>query len=245
MPLSRIVSSALCDATARWKRGTTIRRAILVLGMMAMTVGAAALSAAPALASVGSEPGNLIFSPGDGPTTLAPTWSTTDGCPAGHQGSAQMAIFNGHGVLLSRISPVAYNVTHPFKGTLDGTIDAILRYAQVAKGGTLEFAVGCYSRVGGTGAVQWMQSDVVTLSSSGTSFTSSSPGGQQGSSSGQSGGSSSSALNLGANTGGATSAAGGGGSSALAAWLGGAAALVVAIVAVIWIRRRQDRSRLM
>jgi len=145
----------------------TIRRAAFLLGTIGMIAGAGVTTAGPAMAGVGSEPGHLTFNPPSGATTLTPTWSTSDGCPSGYQGSAQMAIFNVGSTLLSSISNVAYNVTGPFRGELDGSMRAILQFAHVPNGGSLEFTVGCYSQEGGTGNFTWIQSSLVTLSSDG------------------------------------------------------------------------------
>lgn len=154
-----------------------------------------------------------------------------------------MAIFDGHGTLLSRISPVAYNVNHPFKGTLDGSLAAILRFAQVGHGGTLNFAIGCWSLVGGTGTVTWVQSIAVTLSSSGTSYTTGAPTGPQQSASGP--GASGTEGGAAASNASAASASGGGlGAPALAGLIAAACVLAAGSAAYVWHRRR-DRSRLM
>src|SRR5215469_4591121 len=116
MALAQICSGARRHATSARRIATTGRRGILFLGAIGMVAAAAVMTAGPALADVGSEPGNLKFSPASGATTLQPTWSTTDGCPVGYQGSAEVSIFDASGVLLSRISTVAYNVIHPFGG---------------------------------------------------------------------------------------------------------------------------------
>jgi hypothetical protein len=239
-------------ARARCRYITTIRYARVLLGAIGVigAIGVAAVTtAAPALAGVGSEPGNLRFDPAGGATSLTPTWSTTDGCPAGYRGSAQMSIFTTGGRFLSSISNVAYNVTGSFKGTLDGTMSAILRFANVHNGGSLQFVVGCYSQIGGTGTSRWLQSTVVTLSSDGNSYTTSTPSGQQGSTSGGQAGGISAANSAGGAEASNASAAGthtGSDMSALAvvALVAAACALVAGTAGYIWHRRR-DRSRLM
>ncbi len=85
-----------------------------------MTTGAGLVTAGLALAASGAQPGNLILRPASSATALRPTWSTTDGCPAGYQGSAQLSEFNSNGTLASRISPTVAKVTTAFSGTLDG-----------------------------------------------------------------------------------------------------------------------------
>jgi hypothetical protein len=226
----------------------TIRHAIFLLSAIGMIAGVAITTAAPALAGVGSEPGNLKFKPASGATALTPTWSTTDGCPTGYRGSAQMSVFTTGGMFLSSISNVAYDVTSSFSGTLDGKISAILRFAHVHDGGSLEFVVGCYSQIGGTGKFKWLQSTLVTVSSDGESYTTGAPGGQQGSTSGQAA-ATSATNNAGGTAVSNTSASGayasgGLGAPALAGLIAAACALVAGTAGFVWYRRR-NRSRLM
>jgi len=203
-----------------------------------------------------------MFQPASGATTLTPTWSTSDGCPAGYQGSAQIAIFNVSDTLLSSISTVAYNVNAPFHGELEGSIRAILKFAHVPNGGSLEFTVGCYSLPGGVGKFTWLQSSLVTLSSDGKSYSTSTPSGQWAESPGNQAkgplaGSNAGAQGKapandnpgsGANTGSNASApqAGGGGlgTPALAGLIAAACALAAGSAGFVWYRRR-NRSRLM
>jgi hypothetical protein len=166
-----------------------------------------------------------------------------------------MAIFNSQGKFLSLISNVAYGVTTSFNGELDGTMAAILKFANVPKGGSLDFAVGCDSETGGTGSTVWMQPAIITLSSNGKSYTTSSSSGQQVNPAGASGGErghsgsgskgssgSSDAQGVAATDAGNSSGTGGG---ALAAFIAVPCALVAAIAGFFVYRRRQDRSRLM
>jgi len=249
MPVTQIVASALRGATARCRAAGTFRRAAFLLGAIGMIAGAAVTAALPAVASVGSDPGNLKFSPASGASTSQPTWSTTDACPAGYQGSAEIAIFAADGRFLSFISNVAYNVNSPFHGELDGKMSAILKFASVPKGGSLDFTVGCYTGIGGTGRVRWMQSAQVNESSSGTSYTTSAPSGSAKSASGPG------ALGTGRGKDGAgapvsntsaagASASGGLGTPALAGLIAAACALAAGAAGYVWYRRR-DRSRLM
>ena len=78
---------------------------------------------------MGSQPGSLALSPTTGALTSTPTWATTDGCPAGFQGSAQLAEFTSAGTLVSRISPTVAGPAAAFSGTLDGSIGALLNTA--------------------------------------------------------------------------------------------------------------------
>jgi hypothetical protein len=245
--ISRAVRSVAAMRTRRSGRAA-IRRLAVVLGAVGVIAGPA-ITTGSALASVASQPGNLQFRPATGALTLTPTWTTTDGCPAGYRQSAQMSLFNAHGKFLSRISPAVYTVTTAFTGTLDGTMGQILHFARVADGGTIEFAIGCYTQVGGTGQVTWVQSASVTLSASGNSYTASSatsgsPSTQT--STASSGGSQGSDSGPGQSVATTTTADSSGmGSAAEAGLIAGCCAVVVAIIGFVLYRRRQDRSRLM
>lgn len=247
MSVTRIISGALRDVTATWRPARTIRRAVLPLAVIGLMAGSAVVTAGPALADVGSQPGNLILRPASGAANLTPTWSTTDGCPAGYRGSAVISMFTSRGKFLSLISSTAYGLTKAFGGTLDGSMAAILRFAQVKAGGTLEFAVGCYTQVGATGHYKYIQSTIVTLSSSGTSYKTSSPSAS--SSTGQQQGYSSGSASSGQQApdheaGTLASDTSGMGSTGEAALIAGLCVLAIAAGAFVWHRRR-DRSRLM
>jgi hypothetical protein len=251
MRVTQIVSNSPHSESARCRTASRIRRAALVLGAIGMMAGTAVVTAGPALASVGSEPGNVRFSPASGATKLTPTWSTTDGCPAGYRGSAQMSIFTAGGKFLSSISDVAYTVTTSFSGKLDGSMAAILKFAHVPRNGTLEFVIGCYSQEAATGSFKWMQSIDVTLSSDGTSYTTSSPA--AGSSSGGSTSGSSNSGSAGGQQGSngqavsSTNAANTSGISSRAevGLIGGSCVVVLALAGLAWRYRRRNRSRLM
>lgn len=217
-----------------------------LLAAIGIVVGTGVMSAGPALAGVGSEPGHLKFSPASGDTTLTPAWSTSDGCPTGYQGSAQIAIFNVSGTLLSSISNVAYSIQGPFSGQLDGSIGAILQFAHVPDGGSLEFAMGCYSMTGAVGKFVWIQSTLVTLSSDGTSYSTSAPSGRWATSASNQAKGPLAGPNAGSDheLGVPATPGGGIGAPALAALVSGACVLAAGAAGFIWYRRR-DRSRLM
>jgi hypothetical protein len=158
-----------------------LRRTAVVAGTLGLTAGAGLLAAGTALASNGSQPGKLVLHPASGAVTLTPTWSTADGCPAGYQGSAEMSEFKASGAFGSRISTVvSTGLTAPFHGVLDYNVALVLRLgADVGKGETSEWAVGCYSGPGGTGKVRWVQSTFVTLSADGKSYSTSTSTGKR------------------------------------------------------------------
>jgi hypothetical protein len=212
------------------------RRAAVVAGAIGLTAGAGLLSAGSALASNGAQPGNLILHPASGASSLRPTWSTTNGCPAGYQGSAEVSEFNTNGSFASRISITVNNPVAAFSGTLDGNVAALLSVAtNVKPGQTSEWAIGCYSQIAGTGHVKWVQSTFVKLSADGKSYSTSAGNGQPPptSSSGSTSGQAASAT--------ATTSSGGG-SQLEAAAIAGACGLAVALAGLALYRRRNRSS---
>lgn len=181
MPVTQIVLGAPRDARVRWRAAGCLRRVVVLAGMVGATAAAGLLTAASALASNGSQPGNLILHPASGASNLKPTWSTKDACPAGFRASAGLSEFGVGGTLGSRISAVVSGgLTRPFKGTLDGNVAMVLALgANVGNGQTSEWAIGCYSGPSGTGNVKWVQSTFVTLSADGKSYSTGSSAGKR------------------------------------------------------------------
>jgi hypothetical protein len=166
MSVMRPVPDSLRDAKVRW---------LVLLGALGLTAGAGLLTATAALAVTETQPGNLIFHPPSGATTLTPTWSTTDGCPSGFQVSAVLYAMNADGSIGSSASPTVANVTSAFSGSLLGTIGKIISLGtNVRSGGTSEFVVACSTGPGGTGNKTYVQAEWVTLSANGSTYTTSS-----------------------------------------------------------------------
>jgi hypothetical protein len=237
MPMLQLCQGSPRDAKLRLLSRGGLRRSAVVLGAIGLAAGAGLLSAGSALASNGSQPGNLILHPASGASSLKPTFSTTDGCPAGHQGSAQIVEFNPSGTFGSRISIVVPSPTTAFRGTLAGDVAQLLALGTNAKPGqTSEWAMGCYSQIAGTGSVEYVQSTFVTLAADGKSYTSSSGNGRRASTSSSSAPSGQAA----SATATATSATG---PPVGAAAIAGACGLAVAVTGLT-IYRRRNRSRL-
>jgi hypothetical protein len=148
-----------------------------------MAAGAVLVFAGAALAAgVGTEPGSLSLSAATGALSSTPTWSTTDGCPANFQGSAQLAEFDGSGNLISRISPaVGVGITSAFSGSLDGPVGPLLATINgsgqggitASNPGTEEWAVGCWSLAGATGSSCYSQSLFVSIAAGATTYSTS------------------------------------------------------------------------
>jgi hypothetical protein len=242
MPIIPEIQGAQRGAKVRKRADGALRRAAVVAGAVGLTAGTGLLPAGSALASSGSQPGNLILHPASGASSLRPTFSTTDGCPPGHQRSAQIVEFNPNGTFGSRISIVVPSPTIKFSGTFAGDMAQLLALGTNTKPGqTSEWAMGCYSQIAGTGSVKYVQSTFVTLSSDGKLYSTSPGHGQSGSASGQTSGSTSGQSQTGQSAS-ATSASGM--STQLEAGLiAGGCGLAVAVGGLALYRRRK-RSRL-
>jgi len=151
---------------------------VLTVTLTALTAGVAVQTAGPSLAAVGTEPGNLVLSPATGPLTTQATWSTTDACPAGFQGSAEISEYTISGTFVSLISDIAESPgASPITGgILQGTVGALLATQgsglSATNPGTDEWVVDCYSALAGTGNVASVQDLWVTATASGTYTTS-------------------------------------------------------------------------
>jgi hypothetical protein len=161
----------------KWLSTGRLRRTILMLGVAGATAGAALLTtagSAQAVTSVGSEPGNLTFSPASGSATASGssiTWSTKDACPAGFQGSAFLEIIDSNGTG-SIASPVVSAVTAPFSGTLAQTpAQAQSLGTSIPFGQPVEWAVECFSAGAGTGSGEFVQSTDMTITSATGTYT--------------------------------------------------------------------------
>src|SRR6516165_3956269 len=145
------------DEKNRWRSISVIRRVVVLFGSVGMIAGAGLLTAGFALASGSLEPGNLSLSQSSGAVTQTPTWSTTDGCPSGFQGSAGLSVFNTDGSLAGPVSPVVASPTAAFQGTLTGDVGSVLATTNVTNGGTVALAIGCYSQASAMGNVKYVQ----------------------------------------------------------------------------------------
>ena len=143
----------------------------VLAGLIGVTVGAAALTAAPARAVAGPQTDSLSLTTASGAARLQPRWNTQDGCPGGFRGSAVLDELNADGSIGRSISPVVTNVSAPFGGTLLGSVGQLITDGtDVGDGGTDEWVVACYTGPHGTGSVDDLQSIDVTLSSDGGDF---------------------------------------------------------------------------
>jgi hypothetical protein len=162
--------------TLKWPGTGRLRGLVLMLAVAGATAGGLLFTAAAAQAVTGTGPGQLVLHPASGATILTPTWSTTTACPVGYQASAVLYALNTNGSIGSSISPTVANVTSPFSGTLLGPVGKLLSLGtNVRNSGTSQWVVACSTGRGGLGKTTYVQSDRITLSADGKSYTSSPP----------------------------------------------------------------------
>jgi Bacterial Ig-like domain (group 3) len=152
-------------------------RAAVLLGVATATAGAMVLGAGAAHAAVGKDPGAVTLSPASGSVNSSPTWSTSQACATGFQGSAVFRIEESNGTTFS-ISGTIASVTAPFSGTLLDPISTIATSLPpgIPDGGTAELVVYCFSGASLTGTSDPEMSTFLTISADGTTYsTSASP----------------------------------------------------------------------
>jgi hypothetical protein len=146
-----------------------LKRAGVLLGLVATTVGAAMLVPATAQAAVGKDPGHLSFSPAGGAVASTPTWATDTACANAFNSSAKLFVIKDDGTSIATSGTIT-SVTSPFSGTLQASLSAIVGAAHMVAGHTYEFVVQCQTA---TLAQDPEQSEFLTLSADGATYTTS------------------------------------------------------------------------
>jgi hypothetical protein len=147
---------------------------VVVAAIVVLTVAFGGGSPSGATSASHSPVGRIILTPRSGDTTLNPRWSTTTACPAGYQGSALLYALNSDGTVGSIIAPEVAYVRAPFGGKLLGPIGKIFSLGtNVTAGGTSKWVVRCTTGTADTGASKYMEPVYVTLSPTGSSYTTS------------------------------------------------------------------------
>jgi Bacterial Ig-like domain (group 3) len=165
-----------------------LRRAAAMASVVGLTAGGIVLAAgSAALAAHGSEPGNLTVNPpgtqaAPVPLTTLLSFSTSDACPANFQGSAVLGEFNTDGSFATDISQVQQPASAPFTNVLvtsGGTqldMATALSGTNITPGGTVEWAVQCWSGAGASGNNEYVQSTFVTETADGNNYFTSASG---------------------------------------------------------------------
>jgi hypothetical protein len=151
-------------------RTRKIRRLALLFSLAVATAGTALLTAAPAQASVGTQPGNLTLSPASGAASVTPTYASSTACPAPNNVSGTVTAIGHDDVALAFVSQTNNSVLAPFNGSLQANMSTLVLAAGLVPGDTYEFAVGCSDAQFNT---VYVQSTFVTISADGASYSSS------------------------------------------------------------------------
>ncbi len=157
-----------------------LKRSAALAGIVGASVTAALLvpGMAQAAGGVGSEPGNLAFTPASGPTSTKPTWATTDGCPTGFQSSAVLRIVEDGGATSNfsvALNAAQFDLSKSFSGTTQGTFAQAVTAFHLVTGNTYEFFVACFDAPATDGNAVDVQSTFWTLNADGTYSTSATP----------------------------------------------------------------------
>jgi hypothetical protein len=164
-------------------------RKVAVLGASLIAAAGLALlgsTSAHALAPVGvlgTEHGNLTFSPATGNTTVLPTWSTSDACPAGFNFATLMLINSDYTAALPDTSIIGAQEQPGTAPIVNQQITAGVSLYQEAQfagynpGDTLEAAVSCSQASGNSGTKQFVQDEFITLSATGFTTSATPPAG--------------------------------------------------------------------
>lgn len=127
---------------------------------------------------VGTQPGKLVLKPASGSTSLSPTWSTTDACPAGYQTSAQLDATMYKSANFQWISGTVYPGNSPIPGgqqlMMDASVSEVQQVTHTPNGQSDMWVVRCAALQGGLGDRQFVQYLIVHFSADGKSYTSSS-----------------------------------------------------------------------
>jgi hypothetical protein len=146
-----------------------LKRAGVLLGLVAITVGTAMLVPGTAQAAVGKNPGHLSFSPANGTVASQPTWATDTACASAFNSSAKLFVIKDDGSTIATSGTVT-SVTSPFSGTLQASLSAIVSAAHLVAGHTYEFVVQCQNA---SLAQDPEQSEFLTLSADGSTYATS------------------------------------------------------------------------
>jgi hypothetical protein len=127
---------------------------------------------------VGSEPGKLVLKPASGSTSISPTWSTEDACPAGYQTSAQLdATVYGSATNFQWISGTVNPGNSPIPPgqqlQFASSVAEIQSVTHTPNGQTDKWVVRCAALPGGLGDRQFVQYLILHISADGKTYTTS------------------------------------------------------------------------
>jgi hypothetical protein len=127
---------------------------------------------------IGSQPGKLVLKPASGSTSISPTWSTRDACPAGYQTSAQLDATMWQSANFQWISGTVYPGNSPIAAgqqlMMGASVAEVQQVTHTPNGQTDKWVVRCAALQGGLGDRQFVQYLIVHFSADGKSYTTSS-----------------------------------------------------------------------
>jgi hypothetical protein len=150
------------------------KRTALLVGAGMLVAGASLLGAtqAHALTVVGTQLGDVSFSPSTGPVTATGiTYATTTACPSSNQGSGVIRIIDPASGEFANLAPVSNSVASPFSGTFNGTFALAEQLYPDIVGATAEVAVYCFTGTSATGTSIPVQYTFVQISADGSTYT--------------------------------------------------------------------------
>jgi hypothetical protein len=161
------VTKSLVLSLKDWRKAALLGAAVAVAGL-------SLLSAAPAKAALGTQPGTLTLTPATGPLSTVPTWSTTTACPSTANASAKLLLLNPDGVTLTAFSANINGASTPLTNepTVAGASVRVLETnAGYTAGKTGELVVQCYSGASGTGTIVRYMHARLTFNTDNTTYT--------------------------------------------------------------------------
>jgi hypothetical protein len=152
-------------------------RKALLLGATVAIAGVSLIGGAGvANAVLGTVHGAVTINPGTGPLTTVPTWSTTQGCPTGFQGSLKLQMVNADGTTLTSWSANVNGAANPVTNVptvLNTAVGDFEGLGGFVAGQTTELVVQCTSGASGTGSVQFVMDTFITFNTDNTTYSTS------------------------------------------------------------------------
>jgi len=152
------------------------KRAAILAGVSAVALSGVLLgsSQAHALTVLGTDAGAVSLSPASGSTSTTPTFSSTEGCPTGYQGSATLYINDPEGGGWDQLANTINGAGAAFSGTFNNALSLELEVFPDLAGTTAEIFVQCASDSSGLGSTENVMDTFITFSADGTTYTTSS-----------------------------------------------------------------------
>jgi hypothetical protein len=157
-----------------------LKRAVVLTGVSAVVAGASLLGttqAHAALTILGTDHGAVSLSPASGAlSATGVTYTTTEGCPTGFQGSGNLYINDPGGGGLDLLANANNSVTGVFSGTLNNALSLEQSvFPDLTAGTTAEILIQCTAQASGLGAQKDVMDTFITFQAGGQYTTSPNP----------------------------------------------------------------------